>query len=185
MGYNQVIDQSPNRSSPPRRIGLVLSGAAFVLSILGCPGSAKDFGILFPGDGGPDASDGGISLIDGAPPPDAAPPGDSAPSGDASSCAPKGLIAQCDALKNTGCAQGACYIVNTNTTGCVCPAGQSKEGDACNTTIDCGPGLVCAGTKAPGICRTLCDPTNDTCSGGTQCVKINTFNALGFCQAKT
>ncbi|MCK5796220.1 MAG: hypothetical protein KAI47_03500 [Deltaproteobacteria bacterium] len=100
-------------------------------------------------------------------------------------CSATGTAANCNPIEQTGCSQGAaCSLVKDVITGCVCLVGTSPEGGACTKTYECAPGLVCAGTTAPGVCTKICDPANDQCPTGTSCLEITAFQGYGYCKTK-
>ncbi len=100
-------------------------------------------------------------------------------------CSATGTAANCNPIEQTGCSQGAaCYLVKDVITGCVCPVGTSSEGGSCTKTYECAPGLVCAGTSAPGTCTKICDPLDDQCPAGTSCLEISAFKGYGYCKTK-
>jgi hypothetical protein len=94
-------------------------------------------------------------------------------------CSPNGILATCDPLAQTGCKEGACYPAKGGFA-CVCPEGTIGEGSACNLTRECAPGLVCAGTSAPGVCRQVCDTAAPTCDAGS-CIPLTAFPGFGYC----
>jgi len=106
--------------------------------------------------------------------------------GDQAACSAEGTAASCDPVANVGCGDGACYVVKGKGPACVCPAGSITAGKACDTTIDCAPQHVCAGTQAPGTCRRTCDPAalEADCPVGMFCQPIDSFPEHGFCKPK-
>lgn len=99
-------------------------------------------------------------------------------------CSVTGEPASCDPVSASGCGSASCYLVRDKGPSCVCPAATAGEGDSCNTTTECGPGLVCAGTAAPGICRKTCVPGGTTCLAGTFCRVIDAFPDYGYCDVQ-
>ena len=100
------------------------------------------------------------------------------------SCNPNGVAADCDPVAQTGCPEGtACYVLRNLGPSCACP-GVLTEGDACDTTAECAPGNVCAGTAPPGVCRRTCDPgaAAPGCPEGTFCLFISAFPDNGYCE---
>lgn len=107
-------------------------------------------------------------------------PGEASPS-DQGTCSPDGVKASCDPIANTGCSAGACYVTK-NGFACVCPVGTATSGGACGTTVECAPTNVCAGSRAPGVCRTICDPSaRAPCPGGEFCLGITGMTGVGYC----
>jgi hypothetical protein len=98
-----------------------------------------------------------------------------------SSCTATGELASCDPVTADGCGKGDCYLVAGQGPSCVCPAGTAAEGEACNTTTECEPSLVCAGTSPPGTCRKTCLVGDTSCPAGTFCRKITAFPTYGYC----
>lgn len=104
--------------------------------------------------------------------------------GGASSCSTGGIAASCDPLTGGGCGSaGSCYLVKNQGPSCVCPAASAGDGAACNTTTECAPGLVCAGSAAPGTCRKVCDPVASDCLNGDFCRAITAFPSHGYCDS--
>lgn len=101
----------------------------------------------------------------------------------AAECSASGAAAICDPVGAfTGCASGACYVVKDVGSACVCNPGTVEEDGACNTTIECAPGQVCAGTEAPGICRRTCWSNDPDCLEGEVCTAIRNFTDFGYCE---
>ena len=99
-------------------------------------------------------------------------------------CSASGIAASCDPIGATGCDKGDCYVTAGVGVSCVCPAGSAKAGEPCNSTPDCAPGNVCAGTKAPGVCRSTCAPIGPVCDTGLKCTFIDDFPNFGYCEPK-
>ena len=93
----------------------------------------------------------------------------------------KGDPASCNPVSGEGCASGQCYLVKDQGPSCVDPVGNVVEGQPCNTTTACAPGLVCAGTSAPGVCRKACLVSAPACDTGTSCRFITAFPTYGYC----
>ena len=55
--------------------------------------------------------------------------------------------------------------------------GGAAAGAACSTSIDCGPGLYCAGS----VCRHLCGATADCVAPATCVALVPAFRGLGYC----
>jgi hypothetical protein len=99
-------------------------------------------------------------------------------------CSAKGSPANCDPVTGDGCGDATCYLVAKKGPSCVCKKGKANEGKPCNTTIECGAGLVCAGKKAPGVCRKTCAPSSGGCPSATGtafCRTIDAFPDYGYC----
>lgn len=97
-------------------------------------------------------------------------------------CSPEGVTTSCDPIGATGCDKGDCYVTSTAGVSCVCPAGSVQTGEACNSTPDCAPGNVCAGTAAPGTCRSTCAPLAPACGTGLKCTFITAYPNFGYCE---
>jgi hypothetical protein len=111
-----------------------------------------------------------------------------ADSGPPPACSPKGSPASCDPVTGGGCGSATCYLVPQKGPSCVCDKGKANEGKACNTTIECGAGLVCAGKKAPGVCRKACTAGGGGCpstTGDAFCRSIDAFPDYGYCDVPT
>lgn len=151
---------------------LALAALALVPALAACAGD-------FEGPLRPDSARTDGPARDGKPP-DVGPGPDAPVTQDGGACSPTGVAATCDPIGSTGCTKGACYITKQGTA-CVCPTGTTKNGEACSTSTECVPGHVCAGSKAPGICSKICDPTRaNPCAGGYTCVKISGMS-YGYC----
>jgi hypothetical protein len=125
-------------------------------------------------------NDSGIDLSAAA---DLPPPSEGVASPDTGTCSPEGISTACDPSVGSGCGvEGWCYLISQTGTACVCPAGTAATGDACNTTTDCTPGNVCAGTSPPGTCRALCDPSDPQCDAQEKCTPISAFPGYGYCE---
>ena len=99
-------------------------------------------------------------------------------------CAPNDVVTTCDPLAASSCAGGgACYLIKGQYLDCVCPPGTIDEGSACNTAVECKPGLTCFSSTGtpPGACRRLCDLKSPSCSSGEACAEIPNFTTLGYC----
>lgn len=114
-------------------------------------------------------------------PPDLEEPSDSPPA-ERRWCSPDGVLSLCDPVNVKGCYEGTCYLIPFRGVSCVCPVGTAAEGEACNTTVECAPGHVCAGTSPPGTCRRTCDSNTPDCPTGLQCTPINGFPQYGYCE---
>lgn len=69
------------------------------------------------------------------------------------------VVNNCDPVAQTGCNQGACYVVNANGgTGCHAP-GQQKGCGPCNSNYDCQPGYSCFAVWSD-------------CNNGPSCAKL-------------
>lgn len=99
----------------------------------------------------------------------------------APACSAGGTVASCDPVTGGGCGSGHCYLIASQGASCVCTAGTATEGQDCNTTTDCAPGSVCAGTSPPGKCRKACTPSGSSCLSGTFCRTIDAFPSYGYC----
>ena len=97
-------------------------------------------------------------------------------------CSSTGIAARCDPIAGNGCGPTAgCYLAKGVGPACACPVGQNQAGAACNTSTECAPTHVCAGTQAPGTCRPMCDPNAPTCATDILCRAIEGYPNLGFC----
>jgi len=160
-------------------MGLMRHAACLALALFGtgCVGRVAPSGDMYRPP--PEAS----AEAELGPPADAA--GDAAfdsTPGDA--CAPSDAVTTCDPLAATSCPGGGCYLVKGQYLDCICPAGTIGEGSACNTAVECKPGLTCFSSTGapPGACRKLCDPKSPSCSSGEACAEIPNFASLGYCQ---
>jgi hypothetical protein len=97
-------------------------------------------------------------------------------------------VTNCDPVNQTGCNQGACYVVTPDgQTGCHA-AGAGQDCDNCVTDYDCSPGYACiTGTNhcngATG-CVPLCHAGNDgDCFSFflTTCGGVGGWNNYGVC----
>ncbi|MGF1469015.1 MAG: hypothetical protein ACFCGT_23055 [Sandaracinaceae bacterium] len=74
-----------------------------------------------------------------------------------------------------------CYVLGAGTD-CLEP-GDAIEGEACEFSNSCAPGLICVGGAGAGTCRTLCrtqDP-EPRCAGDFTCAGIEGQTEYGFC----
>lgn len=108
-------------------------------------------------------------------------PAEGVVSPDSGTCSPEGISTTCDPSDGSGCTEGQCYLTSQKGLACVCPAGVAATGDSCNTTIECAPGNVCAGTSPPGACRALCDPNDPQCDTQETCTPITAWPEFGYC----
>lgn len=114
---------------------------------------------------------------------DLPPPSEGVVSPDTGTCSPAGISTACDPSVGSGCGgEGWCYLLSLIGTACVCPAGTAATGDTCNTTIECAPGNVCAGTSPPGTCRVICDPNASQCDAQEKCTPISAHPQYGYCE---
>jgi hypothetical protein len=107
-----------------------------------------------------------------------------ADSGPPPACSANGEPADCDPVTGGGCGSATCYLVKNQGPSCVCKKGSTEGEEACNTTIECGAGMVCAGTKAPGVCRSVCRPGEGGCLSTTTnafCRVIDALPSYGYC----
>lgn len=159
-----------------RRIVLwlrLLAGLLLTCWALGCLVTPDDRLWRFRNDAVPDARD--------AAPPDKPKPDvarDLTPDGQ---CSATGSPTTCDPVQVSGCLAGSCYIILNKGSSCVCPEGTAATGDPCNTTAECAPGNVCAGTVAPGTCRATCDTASPNCDATETCNAINGLPQWGYC----
>ncbi len=102
----------------------------------------------------------------------------------AGTCSAAGVPQDCDPIGLTGCAAGVCYVVKNQGSACVCPSGGISTGGSCNTSVECAPGHVCAGTRAPGVCRKTCLPSAPACGTGQKCTFITALPSFGYCEPK-
>ena len=101
-------------------------------------------------------------------------------------CSAAGNPWPCDPVDLTGCAQGWCYVLPTEGQACVCVPGTLQQGSYCNTTTQCKPGTLCAGTVAPGICQRVCHANTDAsvasvCPSGRFCRFLTKHPSFGYC----
>lgn len=102
--------------------------------------------------------------------------------GAAGNCTAAGTVTSCSPMTGAGCSGGGgCYVLSTKGTACVCPAGKTGAGGACQTSAECAPGHGCAGDAPPGTCRKWCDPTASDCGGGQRCAPVKPYPQYGMC----
>lgn len=127
-------------------------------------------------DDGPSDADGGVrdaTIVD-APFDAAVADGGAADSAVAIDAGPPRMCAteMCDPRDAMSCGMGACVLAGGEPT-CVTMTGSADEGVACETVLDCAPGLACfASTSggAMGVCGRPCCPWADgTCEAGETC----------------
>ncbi len=151
-----------------RLLGLSL---LLALAAAACPGSSREVPQP-PDQGAPPPDQGSVVSPDTGPPPAPLP-----------GCSAAGIAAGCDPLSNTGCGEGACYVLKDQGSACLCPEGAVASGQDCNSSTECAPQQACAGTTPPGKCRPLCDPNSPSCPADTpRCVPITNHTQWGICK---
>jgi hypothetical protein len=96
----------------------------------------------------------------------------------------------CDPLgeARTGCAAGLnCFVFADEIPDCDCPGTThvKSDGEACATSEECKPGLLCVNMLATKACRPVCrlSATPTTCAAGKTCTKLvdPDYKTFGAC----
>jgi hypothetical protein len=85
-----------------------------------------------------------------------------------------------------GCTNGLkCLLFANETASCDCGGGTrvKKDGEGCETTASCLPGLICIGMGGPTVCRPLCKLADKVCPAGTTCTELLNpkYSTYGAC----
>lgn len=81
-------------------------------------------------------------------------------------------MAQCDTPYNL-CEAGVCLPLTPRPESICYIGGNRDAGDACDTNLDCAPGLLCVGSSQRFLCAQACD-AESRCMSGESCKTLET-----------